>query len=188
MAPQAETTSDPLVVEFREALSALGITQHRVARLFGVGPRSVRRWQHGDRHVPCGVGIVFRLLAAGAVTIDQIERVAVPIPAQTNGNAKPESPAPLLVEPAPAQAAEAATFVDSDLSTAQKVLALGLGSCRWPIGDPRLPGFHFCSDSALPQQPYCARPSPRGAIVVRSAPWTSAERIVGRFARSGRRA
>ena len=51
--------------EFRATLAALGIAQHRVAQLFGVGPRSVRRWQDGDRRVPCGVGIVLRLLARG---------------------------------------------------------------------------------------------------------------------------
>src|SRR5262249_49175349 len=80
--------------EFHEMLSALGIARHRVAQLFGVGPRSVRRWQCGDRRVPCGVGIVLRLLAAGTVTIAQVEQAAVPIPVRTNGSAKPEPPAP----------------------------------------------------------------------------------------------
>jgi hypothetical protein len=77
--------------ELCEMLSALGLTQHRVAQLFGVGPRSVRRWQHGDRRVPCGVGIVLRLLAAGVVTVAQVEQAAVPIPARTNGTAQPKS-------------------------------------------------------------------------------------------------
>jgi hypothetical protein len=66
--------------EFRATLGALGIAQRRVAQLFGVGPRSVRRWQCGDRRVPCGVGIVLRLLAAGAVTVAQVEQAAVPAP------------------------------------------------------------------------------------------------------------
>jgi hypothetical protein len=52
---------------------------------------SVRRWQSGDRRVPCGVGIVLRLLAAGTVTVAQA--AAVPIPARTNGSTKP-GPAP----------------------------------------------------------------------------------------------
>lgn len=71
--------------EFHEMLSALGLAQHRVAQLFGVSPRSVRRWQYGDRRVPCGVGIVLRLLAAGTVTVAQVEQ-AVPIPARTWGS------------------------------------------------------------------------------------------------------
>lgn len=28
--------------------------------------------------------------------------------------------------------------------------------CQWPIGDPRLPGFHFCGEPALPGKPYCS--------------------------------
>ncbi len=28
--------------------------------------------------------------------------------------------------------------------------------CRWPIGDPRHPDFHFCGAEHLPGRPYCA--------------------------------
>jgi hypothetical protein len=144
--------------EFRTTLGVLGIAQRRVAQLFGVGPRSVRRWQSGDRRVPCGVGIILRLMAAGAVTIAQVEQAAVPVPTRTNGSAKPEPPVPLLVEPAPAPAtlmrAEAATFADSGLSTAEKVIALAPGACRWPCGDPRHSDFHFCGNPVA-EKPYC---------------------------------
>lgn len=27
--------------------------------------------------------------------------------------------------------------------------------CQWPVGDPRLPGFHFCSAAAHDALPYC---------------------------------
>ena len=47
------------------ALGALGIPQRRVARLFGVGGRSARRWSDGTRRVPCAVAIVIDLLADG---------------------------------------------------------------------------------------------------------------------------
>jgi len=124
-------------IELHETFNALGLPQTRIARLFGVGPRSVRRWQHGDRRVPRGVDIMLHLLAAGAVTIEQIEAVAVSIPvARTNGGAKPE-PAPI---PAVARA----------------VYALAPGTCRWPIGDPRQPDFRFCGRPAV-EGPYCAR-------------------------------
>jgi len=150
--------NDLAATELRAALGTLDIQQHHVARLFGVTPRSIRRWQHGDRRVPCGVGIVLRLLAAGAVTVAQVEQAAVFVPARTNGSAKPEPPAPLLVEPAPAPAtlvrAEAATFADSGLTTAEKVIALAPGACRWPCGDPGHPDFHFCGDPVA-KRPYC---------------------------------
>lgn len=144
--------------EFRETRDALGLTQHRVAQLFGVGPRSIRRWQRGDRRIPRGVGIVLRLLAAGVVTISQIEQAAVPIPARTNGGPKPESLAPLPVAPAPEQPtlarAEATTLAAPGLTTAEKVLALTPEACRWPCGDPGCPDFHFCG-SPVAKRPYC---------------------------------
>jgi GcrA cell cycle regulator len=28
--------------------------------------------------------------------------------------------------------------------------------CRWPIGDPKEPGFRFCGCNAIPGLPYCA--------------------------------
>jgi GcrA cell cycle regulator len=28
-------------------------------------------------------------------------------------------------------------------------------SCRWPIGDPQLPEFHFCNRNKVPGLPYC---------------------------------
>jgi hypothetical protein len=116
--------------EFCATLGALGLAQHRVAQLFGVGPRSVRRWLRGDRRVPYGVDIVLRLLAAGAITVTQVERVA----ARTNGSAKPEP----------------------NLTTAEKVCVLAPGACRWPYGDPRHSDFRFCGNLAV-EQPYCER-------------------------------
>lgn len=28
-------------------------------------------------------------------------------------------------------------------------------NCRWPIGDPQLPDFHFCNRNKVPGLPYC---------------------------------
>src|SRR5262245_22468759 len=155
MAMHAEA-SDPSAAgtEVREILGALGIAQHRIAQLFGVAPRSVRRWRYGDRRLPRGVGIVLRLLAAGAVTIDQVERAAIPAPVQTNGSAEPEPPVPLLVESAPEQSALAPAHANSSLTTAEKVYALAPKACRWPCGDPGHPDFHFCGDPVA-KRPYC---------------------------------
>jgi GcrA cell cycle regulator len=158
MAMHAEA-SDPSVAttEFRETLGALGIAQHRVAKLFGVGSRSVRRWQYGDRRVPRGVDIVLRLLAAGTVTVAQVEQAAVPIPVRTNGSAKPGPPAPHLVAPAPEQSAlaraKAATLTDPG-TTVEKVCALTPEIFCWPCGDPGHPDFHFCG-SPVAKRPYC---------------------------------
>src|SRR5262245_44397070 len=151
--------SNPAATEFRTTLGALGLAQRRVAQLFGVGPRSVRRWQRGDRRLPLGVDIVFRLMAMGAVTIAQVEQAAVLIAARTKGGAKRESLAPLPVAPAPEQSAlaraEAVTPANSNLTVAEKVLALAPRACRWPCGNLEHPDFHFCGSSSVKGSSYC---------------------------------
>src|SRR5262249_47209060 len=80
--------------EFGATLGELGLPQLRVAKLFGISSRHVRRWQRGDRRVPRAVGLVINLLVTGAVSIDQVEQAAVSVPVRTNGSAKPTLPAP----------------------------------------------------------------------------------------------
>jgi hypothetical protein len=145
--------------EFRTTLKALGLTQHRVAKVFGVGARSIRRWQHGDRRIVPAIRIVFRLLAAKLITIDQIEQAAAPVPARTNSSAKEEPPAPLRAEPAPACARQAhvARRRPARAKTAalvEKIVALASDACRWPYGDPQHPDFHFCGKPTI-KGSYC---------------------------------
>lgn len=35
------------------------------------------------------------------------------------------------------------------------VATLEPGDCRWPIGDPQQPDFHFCGKGKVPGLPYC---------------------------------
>ena len=166
MALHTEASGNLVATEFRAAIVALGIAQTRVAELFDVGPRSVRRWQRGDRRVPRGVGIVLRLLAAGTVTIDQIEQVAVPVSAGRTAKRSLR-----LAVKTPALAAVAATLADSGLTTAEKVFALA-GACRWPHGDPQRSDFYFLRRSS-DRDALLHAPPQRGlhdVIVVSSAP------------------
>src|SRR6516164_4656157 len=161
--------------EFRTTLDTLGLAQQHVAKIFGVGARSVRRWRCGTRKVPTGVAVLCRLLTSGVITITQIEQAAVPT--RTNGGAKEEPPdrapisssrrsgrsTPLRAAPAPEEQsasarAKPATLADPGLTTAEKVLALGERSCRWPSGDPGRPDFFFCSAPTI-GSPYCPRHS-----------------------------
>ena len=147
--------------EFARTLDMLDVTQLRIARLFGTTPRTIRRWRDGTRRTQRGVDIVLRLLAAGAITIAQVEAAAAgPAPARTNGT-KPEPPAPLRAEPAPEEQsasaprrARTAALANSSLAVAEKVLALAPGVCRWPCGDLG-PDFRFCGDPVV-EPPYCA--------------------------------
>jgi hypothetical protein len=145
--------------ELRAMLNALGLTPRHAARIFAVGPRSIRRWQDGARGVPRAVTLVCRLMAVGAVTIAQVEQAAVPSPTRTNGGTKGEPPAPLRVAPTPEEQsasarARTAARADLGLTTAEKLLALVPGTCRWPCGDPQRPDFYFCGNAAL-TPPYC---------------------------------
>lgn len=35
------------------------------------------------------------------------------------------------------------------------LLELEAGDCRWPVGDPRQDGFHFCGAPQMVGRPYC---------------------------------
>jgi GcrA cell cycle regulator len=56
------------------------------------------------------------------------------------------------------------------------------GECRWPIGDPRQDGFHFCGAQQVLGKPYCqahcsqsVEPAkPRGAASARPVPMIKA--------------
>lgn len=41
------------------------------------------------------------------------------------------------------------------------VLDLEVGDCRWPIGDPKEPDFHFCHHKSMAGLPYCETHSRR---------------------------
>ena len=138
--------------ELRATLHAFGLTQHRAAKWFGVDARSVRRWRRGDRHIPAGVRIVIRLLAAGAVTAAQVEKAAaIPAPVRANGNAAEPAAAPAVLA-----RAEAATHADPGSTTVAAVLALREASCHWPSGDPGRPGFGFCGELVVAGS-YCPK-------------------------------
>jgi GcrA cell cycle regulator len=38
----------------------------------------------------------------------------------------------------------------------KSVVDLSAHTCRWPFGDPRETGFHFCGKPSLASKPYCA--------------------------------
>ena len=131
--------------EFGAALAGLGLAQDRVARLFNVHARAIRRWETGASSTPTGAAIVIGLLVAKMVTVEEVERVAVQ-------RAKLGAPAPLppLVAPAPTSVApiEAAARADSSSAPPKKSspppAAVGRsaipGMLIFPFAAGRLPG------------------------------------------------
>jgi GcrA cell cycle regulator len=151
-APKQEKAA-ATAAEFRRALAALAITPRRVAKLVNVGSRTVRRWQDGSRHIPFGIIVLFRLLAAQVLTIGEIEAV-IAAPVWTNGG--PVPPTPRRIEPVPEQP-EAAILTDSSSTVVEQILALTPETCHWPFNDPGRPDFRFCHDPVTRGRPYCAR-------------------------------
>lgn len=98
--------------------------------------------------------------------------VAAPEPAPEEAQAAPEpvaeAPAPargngrdnLRREPAPISEDRLAVLANlAEIEkTARRVSLLDLTErvCKWPIGDPTDPDFHFCGLPAVPGKPYCA--------------------------------
>ncbi len=48
------------------------------------------------------------------------------------------------------------------------LLELESDECRWPIGDPRKPGFHFCGAQQVLGRPYCIEHWPLSFVPGRS--------------------
>ena len=59
--------------QFRAALARLELSQLGAARLLGADGRTARRWALGERSIPPAVAVLVRLLAAGKVTVKDIE-------------------------------------------------------------------------------------------------------------------
>lgn len=51
--------------------------------------------------------------------------------------------------------------IDIPLAERKSIVTLTECSCRWPIGDPQLPDFHFCNRTKMTGLPYCEAHSRR---------------------------
>lgn len=58
--------------EFRNIIEGLHLTQMEASRVFGVSGRAIRAWIAGDRAIPEPLAKLLRLLASGAVSVDQV--------------------------------------------------------------------------------------------------------------------
>ncbi|MBX3570042.1 MAG: GcrA cell cycle regulator [Rhizobiaceae bacterium] len=61
-------------------------------------------------------------------------------------------PAPVALAPAATALGDAATRPESRMLD---LIDLNERTCKWPIGDPLAPGFHFCGAEASETGPYC---------------------------------
>ncbi|WP_065091488.1 helix-turn-helix domain-containing protein [Rhizobium leucaenae] len=62
--------------EYRAALEATGLNQSSAARLFGVDPRTSRRWASGELEVPRTVALCLRMMASYSVPVIEAQVLA----------------------------------------------------------------------------------------------------------------
>lgn len=118
-------------IEELKSLWADGLTTGEIGKRLGVSKNAV-------------VGKAHRLGLKGRPS--PIKRAGTPATAAAPGTpAKPAKPKPAEAKQPPAKI--------------RSVVDLSAHTCRWPIGDPREPGFHFCGAPSLPGKPYCAEHS-----------------------------
>jgi GcrA cell cycle regulator len=83
-----------------------------------------------------------------------------PEPSAAAVEAAAPSPPETVSEPeAPSTSAEPpddASETPKDSFSDHPIMQLKENSCRWPIGDPQLPGFRFCCKAKAGTLPYCS--------------------------------
>lgn len=116
----------------RSSVNALERT-HKAAAARSHGRRS----QFGQ---PSGPGVLRRAAARAAGVSGAVYGGA------------PSTAVPAAREPGTAEERPRELFA----STAAAVVGLWRAECRWPIGDPKSPGFGFCGQAAEEGRSYCA--------------------------------
>ena len=74
-------------------------------------------------------------------------------PSPTNGRKRATAPNGVVVRAKP--------------RALQMPLAVGNAACKWPIGHPDEPSFHFCGEHALLGKPYCPEHYRRAYVAVK---------------------
>ena len=141
-------------VELLKKLWAEGLSASQIATRLGSVTRNAV------------IGKVHRLNLAGRATKSRVKTIRPRVKAQPGGGAiaKRATQRPRVAQngnPAFRQLLEAEPFVpsaeelDIPLAERKSILTLVECSCRWPIGDPQSPDFHFCGKNKVTGLPYC---------------------------------
>jgi GcrA cell cycle regulator len=137
-------------VELLKRLWSEGLSASQIAsRLGGVTRNAV-------------IGKVHRLGLSGRATTSRV-KTHRPRPRVSTAK-RPSKPRLPSIETSPLRALyspEAEPYVPSleelviPVDERRTIQTLTASSCRWPIGDPQLPDFHFCNGTKVPGLPYC---------------------------------
>ncbi|HEX6981099.1 MAG TPA: GcrA family cell cycle regulator [Alphaproteobacteria bacterium] len=84
----------------------------------------------------------------------RLRLAARPSPIKRVGSRQSPAPRPAAQHRPQSMAAPARTPSPAP-QPAPRVVELSTQTCRWPIGHPGDPGFHFCTERAIQGKPYC---------------------------------
>ncbi|GJD32913.1 hypothetical protein PMNALOAF_4193 [Methylobacterium adhaesivum] len=100
---------------------------------------------------------------------------------ETTGTVIPmQSPSQASAPEVPATPASVARMEPVSLAVSSRVTIMDLreSMCRWPLGDPTSPDFHYCGDRAITGLPYCPQ---HAQIAYQPAAERKRDRRVGGF-------
>lgn len=104
-------------------------------------------WQKGKSTVEIGKALgISKNAVVGKV--HRLELTARPSPIKSKSGAKPATKAA-------AKTTKSSKTSVPPTKTVVKLMDLKLTSCRWPIGDPKDPDFHFCGKTTQTGKSYC---------------------------------
>ncbi len=84
-----------------------------------------------------------------------VVRTAAPVEERPPVQVQAVAPAPVQVAAAPTAVAVATPAAVVPSGKRVSLLNITDRMCKWPIGHPGEPDFHFCGDRSLTGQPYC---------------------------------
>lgn len=136
-------------------------------------PKLKRLWDAGLTAVECGVELgldgtaaeirqaVMRALegesvetSAPAIVPPPERRVAAPPP--TKPAANDDATPPPFTAPKPIRDVENPFDLEIPAGRRKTIRQLADRDCRWPVGDPRDPGFFFCGTLTVEGESYCS--------------------------------
>ncbi len=63
-------------LEYRAALTVVGMTEGTARELFGIDEPTSRRWETGEQHIPRGVALSLWLMAAYGVSTNEAQTLS----------------------------------------------------------------------------------------------------------------
>jgi len=140
------------------------------------------------------IGKVHRLGIAVRKADDAIDETVDPLPSASNDARRIRTSAAAVRERRSGESLPAqrrpAGILPRRLRTRDRkaappgILDLSEHPCRWPVGDPALPGFHFCGGFPVAGRPYC-REHMQAAYM--PAARNNSERILRQLEKRGQR-